>query len=87
MKKIDLIKKICKANEWDFIQALSFDVTGGNWVQLPLRVHEELEEEDAIEAFKEIEQYLLFFQERNNKKFGKCFGNVVDSELIFVRWV
>jgi hypothetical protein len=87
MTKVDLIQSIVDVNDWDFIQAASFDVTNGDWVQLPLRVYDELNDEDAISAFEEIEKYLLSYQENGNKKFGKCFGNVIDSQLIFVRWL
>ena len=87
MTKVDLIQSIVDVNGWDFIQASAFDVTNGDWVQLPLRVYDELDDEDAIEAFQEIENYLLTYQEYSGKKFGKCFGNVIDSQLIFVRWL
>lgn len=87
MTKTELIEKICETNDWDFITASTFDVTGGDWVQLPLRVYSELSEEDAIEAFEEIEKYLLMYQDTSKKRFGKCFGNVTDSNLIFVRWL
>ena len=87
MTKVELIEKICETNDWSFITAASFDVTQGDWVQLPMRVYDELDDDDAIEAFKEIESYLLNYQNHTSKKFGKCFGNVVDSSIVFVRWI
>lgn len=87
MNKAELIERISLVNDWDFVTASSFDVTNGDWVQLPLRVFSELSEEDAIEAFEEIERYLLMYQDTTGKRFGKTFGNVTDSELIFVRWI
>lgn len=86
MGKIELLQKICSVNNWELLEQTFFDVTNNEWTQLPLRVVEDLTEEEAIEAFKMIEQYILRYQELHRVTFKKCIGNVIDSKLFFIKW-